>query len=126
MGDILTCLNNNSSLYEYKRTKCHRCRSAYGLLLELLFCWLMACVSSLLLMLFFFVFQNFVGLSVSDGYIATGSETNEVKLNWIDSTDNCFSFGDNRNCSFTELSGKLVFPQNAKSRHLIVWTSVGD
>lgn len=23
--------------------------------------------------------QNFVGLSVSDGYIATGSETNEVK-----------------------------------------------
>lgn len=26
----------------------------------------------------FHVFQNFVGLSVSDGYVATGSETNEV------------------------------------------------
>jgi hypothetical protein len=26
----------------------------------------------------FLLFQNFVGLSVSDGYIATGSETNEV------------------------------------------------
>lgn len=26
----------------------------------------------------FFMLQNFVGLSVSDGYIATGSETNEV------------------------------------------------
>lgn len=25
-------------------------------------------------------FQNFVGLSVSDGYIATGSETNEVSF----------------------------------------------
>lgn len=26
----------------------------------------------------FLLLQNFVGLSVSDGYIATGSETNEV------------------------------------------------
>lgn len=25
-----------------------------------------------------YLFQNFVGLSVSEGYIATGSETNEV------------------------------------------------
>lgn len=27
-----------------------------------------------------FILQNFVGLSVADGYIATGSETNEVNI----------------------------------------------
>lgn len=33
---------------------------------------------SLLLIPSFILIQNFVGLSISDGYIATGSETNEV------------------------------------------------
>lgn len=33
---------------------------------------------SLVLTLYFLVLQNFVGLSVADGYIACGSETNEV------------------------------------------------
>lgn len=38
------------------------------------------CITILISNSFILLAQNFVGLSVSDGYIACGSETNEVNL----------------------------------------------